>query len=150
MVHVQLRWQGGMRFGSEDGRWSLDVPPEQGGSGAGPAPMETVLAALAGCTGMDVVAILQRMREPLEELQVEVEGERAQEHPRVYTRVHVRYRFAGARLRPEAVARAVRLSQERYCPVSAMLRASARVTYDVELNGQPLAPSGEAGDPADR
>jgi putative redox protein len=139
MVHVQLRWQGGMRFGSEDGRWSLDVPPEQGGSGAGPAPMETVLAALAGCTGMDVVAILQKMREPLEELQVEVEGERAQEHPRVYTRVHVRYRFAGARLRPEAVARAVRLSQERYCPVSAMLRASVSVTYEVELNGTPLA-----------
>ncbi|GBD30017.1 hypothetical protein HRbin32_01113 [bacterium HR32] len=139
MVHVQLRWQGGMRFGSEDGRWSLDVPPEQGGSGAGPAPMETVLAALAGCTGMDVVAILQKMREPLEELQVEVEGERAQEHPRVYTRVHVRYRFAGARLRPEAVARAVRLSQERYCSVSAMLRASVSVTYEVELNGTPLA-----------
>lgn len=135
MVHVHLHWQGGMRFGSEDGRWSLDVPPEQGGSGAGPAPMETVLAALAGCTGMDVVAILQKMREPLEELQVEVEGERAQEHPRVYTRVHVRYRFAGARLRPEAVTRAVRLSQERYCPVSAMLRASVSVTYEVELNG---------------
>ncbi len=145
MVRVEMRWQGGLRFGSEDGRWTLDVPPERGGAAAGPGPMETVLAALAGCTGMDVVSILAKMREPVEGFQVEVQGERAQDHPRVYTRVHIWYRLSGARLRPEAVARAVRLSQERYCPVTAMLRASVPVTYEVELNGKPLALSDSAG-----
>jgi len=136
-VQVEVRWDGGMRFSWND-RWVMDATPEHGGTGAGPAPMETVLLALAGCTGMDVVAILQRMRAPLEELRIEVEAERAAEHPRVFTSIRLRYHLNGEGLKPAQVLRAVTLSQERYCSVSAMLRASARVSYEMLLNGSPV------------
>ncbi len=136
-MRTEVTWQGGMRFGAGD-RWVMDASPEHGGSGAGPAPMETVLIALAGCTGMDVIAILQKMRAPLRELRIEVEAERATDHPRVFTAIHLRYHLSGEGLKPEQVVRAVTLSQERYCSVAGMLRATARITYDVLLNGSPL------------
>jgi len=136
-VQVDVRWDGGMRFSWKD-RWVMDATPEHGGAGAGPAPMETVLLALAGCTGMDVVAILQRMRAPLAGLHIEVEAERASEQPRVFTRIHLRYHLDGEGLRPDQAVRAVSLSQQRYCSVSAMLRASAPVSYEVLLNGAPV------------
>lgn len=135
-MRTEVTWQGGMRFGAGD-RWVMDASPEHGGSGAGPTPMETVLIALAGCTGMDVITILQKMRAPLAGLRIEVEAERADDHPRVFTAIHLRYHLSGEGLKPEQVVRAVALSQERYCSVSAMLRASARVSYQVFLNGSP-------------
>lgn len=139
-MRTEVTWQGGMRF-SADGRWVMDSTPEHGGTGTGPTPMETVLLALAGCTGMDVVSILRKMRAPLADLRIEVEAERAREHPRVFTAIHLRYHLNGEGLKPEQAVRAVGLSQEKYCSVSAMLRASARLTYEVVLNGSliPLA-----------
>lgn len=143
-MRTEVTWQGGMRFAAGD-RWVLDATPEHGGSGAGPAPMETVLMALAGCTGMDVVSILRKMRAPLGGLRIEVEAERATDHPRVFTAIHLRYHLTGEGLRPEQVVRAVTLSQERYCSVSRMLRATARITYEVLLNGSPIPHEVHAG-----
>jgi putative redox protein len=91
--------------------------------------METVLLALAGCTGMDVVSILQKMRVPLEGLEIRVTAERAEEHPKVFTRIALEYIVTGADLRPDQVTRAVELSQTQYCSVSAMLRRAAELTY---------------------
>ncbi|HLW46395.1 MAG TPA: OsmC family protein [bacterium] len=131
-MEATLRWDGGMRFGGvaeSGGTITLDARPEHGGTGQGPSPMETVLLALAGCTGMDVVSILGKMRAPLEGLEIRVSGDRADEHPRVFTRIRLEYIFRGNDLQPDQAARAVQLSQEKYCSVSAMLRASATLTY---------------------
>ncbi len=137
-LRVSLMWQGDMAFAAETPsghRLVLDAAPEVGGANAGPRPMELVLVALAGCTAMDVVSILRKMREPLAELSVEVEGSRAAEHPKVYTDIAVRYRARGEGLDPEKVGRAVRLSVERYCSVGNMLKRTARLRHVYEVNG---------------
>jgi putative redox protein len=117
------------------GTITLDARPEHGGTGQGPSPMETLLLALAGCTGMDVVSILGKMRAPLDGLEIRVSGDRADDHPRVFTRIRLEYVFRGNDLRPEQAGRAVQLSQEKYCSVSAMLRASAELTYTWRIAG---------------
>ncbi|HEV2282467.1 MAG TPA: OsmC family protein, partial [bacterium] len=127
-MNVTLRWEDGMRFGGaaeSGGTLTLDARPEHGGTGQGPSPMETVLLALAGCTGMDVVSVLGKMRAPLAGLEIRVSGDRREEHPRIFTRIRLEYVFRGKDLKPEQAGRAVELSQEKYCSVSAVLRASA-------------------------
>ena len=131
-MNARVRWTVGMRFdGSAEsgGAMTMDARPEHGGEGAGPSPMETVLLALGGCTGMDVISILVKMRAPLAGLEIAIAADRADEHPRVFTRIALEYVFVGDGLRPEQVSRAVELSQERYCSVSAMLRKAAPLTY---------------------
>lgn len=99
--------------------------------------METLLIALGGCTGADVVGILEKMRAPLEGLTITVTGERAETHPKVFTRIHLRYEVRGKGLTPRQVERAVRLSQEKYCSVAAMLRPTAALTYEIVLFDRP-------------
>jgi putative redox protein len=135
-MQVRVAWQSGMAFEgtTPDGaRVVMDARAEHGGAGGGPAPMETLLLALAGCTGMDVISILRKMRAPLGGLAIEVSAERAAEHPRVFTAIHLRYIATGDGLQAEQVNKAVTLSQEKYCSVSAMLRHAAPVTYEVEI-----------------
>ena len=131
-MNATLRWEGGMRFGGtaeSGGTLTLDARPEHGGTGQGPSPMETLLLALAGCTGMDVVSVLGKMRAPLAGLEIRVSGDRRDEHPRIFTHVRLEYVFRGGDLKPEQAERAVQLSQDKYCSVSAMVRASAELTY---------------------
>ena len=146
-MQVQAQWTSGMRFDgtNADGlRVVMDARPEHGGTGGGPAPLETLLLALAGCTGMDVVSVLRKMRAPVDLLMVEVSGERAQEHPRVFTEIHVRYVAEGGGLRPEQVVKAAALSQEKYCSVSAMLRKAVPVTFEVRVKD--TGPEGRSRD----
>ncbi len=141
----KIEWTAPMRFeGFAEGVGSIimDAAPGHGGGGAGPTPMQTVLLALAGCTGMDVVSILTKMRAPLEGLTIEVSAERAAEHPKVFTRIHLRYLVRGKGIQEEDVRKAVTLSQEKYCSVSAMLRATAELAFDVVVN--PAAQTGMA------
>ena len=131
-MNARVRWTVGMQFAGlaeSGGSMTMDARPEHGGKGAGPSPMETVLLALGGCTGMDVIDILGKMRAPLSGLEIAIAADRADEHPRVFTRIALEYVFVGDGLRPEQVSRAVELSQERYCSVSAMLRKAAPLTY---------------------
>ena len=102
--------------------------------GAGPQPPRLLLLALAGCTAMDVISILRKKRQQVSGLSVEAQGSRADQHPRVYTRIEVLYRVRGQHVDPQAVARAIELSVTRYCPVIAMLGKVAEVTtsYEVE------------------
>ncbi len=133
-MRVEARWASDMRFEgtNEDGlRVVMDAHPDHGGTGGGPTPMESLLLALAGCTGMDMIPMLRKMRAPVERFVIEVTGERAHEHPKVLTAIHLRYLAAGRGLRAEQVEKAAALSQEKYCSVSAMLRKAALVTYDV-------------------
>ncbi|MDQ7820347.1 MAG: OsmC family protein [Armatimonadota bacterium] len=134
MAEVRVEWRAPMVFvGGPAGAAPvlMDASPEAGGTGVAPSPMETVLAALAGCSGIDVVSILQKMRAPLAGLRIDVAGERAPEPPRVFTAIRMRYTAWGPGLDPEAVRRAVALSLDRYCSVAAMLRATAAITHEV-------------------
>ena len=126
--HV-VEWKGGRRFtartpDSREGRF--DVPVDKGGDGTAPSPMETVLHALAACTAVDVVSILERMRCPAESLSVEIEAERAPEHPKVYTRIVLTWHVTGEVPRKN-LERAIALSHETYCSVGAMLGKTAEI-----------------------
>jgi putative redox protein len=110
----------------------LDTLPTGGGDNRGASPMELVLVALAGCTAMDVISILQKKREPVKGLEVSVEGTRADTHPRVYTQIEVVYRVRG-NVKPKAVADAIALSEETYCSVGVMLGRTADITTRFEI-----------------
>jgi putative redox protein len=101
-------------------------------SGAGPTPMGLLLMAFGGCTGMDVVSILEKMRIEIEGLEIDVKGERSEEHPKTYRSIELVYRISGE-VDEEKAKRAVELSMEKYCSVSAMLKKSAEVNYRVEI-----------------
>jgi putative redox protein len=126
----------------------LAPPPADGSAPVAPSPMEMVLLALAGCTGMDVIAILRKMRQDVTGYEVRVRGdERAPDHPRIYTRVTVEHIVRGRALTDASVARAVELSATRYCPVSAMLGRSAVVTHTHTIVEEPPAPPNTAAAP---
>lgn len=114
-------------------RVALDTTPPFGDDAA-PSPKETVLAALAGCTAMDVASILRKKRQPAATYEVEVAGESAEEHPKVFTVITVEHRVSGA-VEAEALRRSIELSVTRYCPVSAMLSAAARIEHRYRLVG---------------
>lgn len=99
----------------------------------GVGPMQLLLVALAGCTGMDVVSILKKKRVNLRDFQIKVRGKRAAEHPRIWTDIHVTYLLWGEGIRPGDVEQAIRLSEEKYCSVGAMLRQAARVTSSYQI-----------------
>jgi putative redox protein len=99
----------------------------------GPAPKELLLQALAGCTMMDVALILEKSRKSPEKFWIEVEGELAKEHPRVFTKIHLKYYFVGKNLDNETVKRAIELSRNQYCAISSMLKKVAEVTYSFEI-----------------
>jgi putative redox protein len=102
-----------------------------GDKAAGNSPMELVLIGLCGCTGYDVVSILQKKREPFTSLEVRAEAERAADPPSVYTQIKLIYRVGG-KVSHKAVEDAVRLSKEKYCSVSAMLQRTAKITAEIE------------------
>ncbi len=98
-----------------------------------PTPMELVLLALGGCTGADVVAILAKKRQRVTSYEIEVYGERRDEHPRIYTTIEMTHRIRGRGVDPRAVARAIELSEGTYCSVSAMLRSTTKITSTYEV-----------------
>jgi putative redox protein len=120
---------------------TMDTDPTHGGDETGPTPMESLLMALAGCTGMDVMPILHKMRAPVDSLTIGVSAKRAMDHPKVFTDIHLRYVATGRGLQHGQLQRAVRLSQEKYCSVAAMLRKAATITYEVSIE-QPAQDKG--------
>lgn len=134
--NVDATWLAGHRFLATTGTgFSIVMDDPSRDDGAAASPMDHILAALAGCTGIDVVSILAKMRQPLERLEIGVEGTRRDEEPRVYTAIAVVVRAWGADLDPAKVSRAVELSAGKYCSVSAMLEGSAEINTRVEVNG---------------
>lgn len=130
------RWAGGLKF---EGSFStghpiiLDGSSEHGGGDEGPRPVEMLLMGLAGCTGMDVIAILRKKRQNVSAFRVLVSGERREEHPRVFRSIHVVYELTGKGIDIEAARQAVHLSEEKYCSVSSMLRKAVGITTDVRI-----------------
>lgn len=120
---------------SSDGHsLAMDASGEHGGNAAAPTPKTLLLASLAGCMGISVLSILEKMRLAPEHFAVHVQATEAQTHPKVFTEITVTCRFSGA-LPAERVLRAVHLSESRYCPVSAMLAKGCPVKTLVEING---------------
>jgi len=111
----------------------MDGPEEYGGRNLGVRPMEMILLGLGGCTQFDVVHILRKGRHQVSRCEVEMEAERAETDPKVFTRIHVHFIVAGPGLREQVVERAVRLSAEKFCSASIMLSASVEISHDFEL-----------------
>jgi putative redox protein len=119
---------------SDSNHWTvMDTSVENGGSGAANTPMELLLAALGGCTSMDVLPMLKKMRVPVERFELVAEADRAENHPRVLTRIHLVYRFWGNELDPKKLEQAVTLSMTNYCSISAMLKPTVPITHAVEI-----------------
>ena len=111
----------------------MDAAEEAGGQGKGPRPLEMLLLALGGCTGMDVISILRKKRMDVTGYDIDVRAERAQEHPRVYTSIYVEHTIRGRGITHEAVERAIELSDTKYCSVGAMLRKAVPVTVTYRI-----------------
>jgi len=111
----------------------MDADESVGGENSGPRPKPLTLASLGGCTGMDVVSILKKMRIEPDYFNIEIEGELTEEHPRYYHKIHLTYQFKGVDLPMDKLEKAVNLSQDRYCGVSELLKKGAEITYQIEL-----------------
>lgn len=112
----------------------MDAMPAVGGEDQGSRPKELMLAALAGCTGMDVVSILKKMRVAFTGLDIRVEANVTEEHPKHYDRMHVIYSFTGDDLQYDQLKKAVELSQDRYCGVSFVYKKAMEVTWEIRIN----------------
>ena len=131
-----VRLETGMRFDAEAGSGhhvTLDAAEHGGGYNEGFRPMELLLVGLAGCTGMDVISILRKKREPVTGYEVHVTGIRAEDHPMVFVDITVEHIITGHQIQPEAVARAIQLSEERYCGAGAMLGKVAHLTHTFHI-----------------
>ncbi|MCL4483574.1 MAG: OsmC family protein [Bacteroidetes bacterium] len=133
---INLSWKKGMAFETElfGHKLTIDADQSNGGQNLGPRPKPLLMVALAGCTGMDVVSILEKMRVELADLNVRVEGEVTEEHPKQFTSLHIIYEFWGKDLPMEKLEKAVSLSDERYCGVSATLKKGIPVTHEIVVH----------------
>jgi putative redox protein len=130
---ARLRYAGNEAFVAESPNGHAMVTGFSHDAPSSPTPMDLLLVALGGCTGADVVSILQKKRQRVTGYEIEVSGVRRDEHPRVYTSFEVLHRVRGRGVDPKAVARAVELSETKYCSVSAMLGATAKITSRIEV-----------------
>ena len=111
----------------------MDGPPTAGGRNLGPRPMEMLLLGTGGCTCFDVVSILKKSRQAVDDCYVELNAERAETDPKVFTKIHMHFVVKGKDIKPEAVEKAIRLSAEKYCSASIMLGQTAVITHDFEV-----------------
>jgi len=130
---VNIKWTDGMAFEAEvnDFKITIDAVENVGGRDLGPRPKPLTLVSLGGCTGMDVISILGKMRVKPDYFNVEVSGELTDEHPKYYHKIFIKYVFRGENLPMEKLEKAVTLSQDRYCGVSEMLRAKAELIHEI-------------------
>lgn len=134
--NVQWLGPGGMAFTARTGSGHIavmDGAPEGGGGNLAPRPMELVLAGTGGCTAYDVVLILKKGRQDVSGCEVILKAERADDDPKVFTRIHFHFVLRGRGLKAVAVERAIRLSAEKYCSASIMLGKTAHITHDWEI-----------------
>jgi putative redox protein len=129
-------WRGDLMFtafSSNGFSIPLDSAESVGGHGTGASPIELLLTALAGCSGMDIMSILQKKKQQITAFEIQVEGERAEDHPRIFTGITVHILITGHRVEPAAVERAIQLSDEKYCSVAAALRPAADIHYTYKI-----------------
>jgi len=135
-MKARVKWVEQVTFVGESGSGHsvvMDGAPDAGGRNLGVRPMEMLLIGLGGCTAFDVVMILKRGRENVTDCVIELEAERAETEPKVFTSIHMRYIVTGRSLDPNKVDRAVALSAEKYCSATAMLEKTAKIAHSVEI-----------------
>jgi putative redox protein len=135
-MKARIKWIENVTFVAESGSGHaivIDGAPEGGGRDLGPRPMELVLMGTGGCTAYDVVHILRKSRAPVTDCVLEIDSERADEDPKVFTKIHFHFIVTGKGLKAAQVERAVHLSAEKYCSASIMLGKTATITHDFEI-----------------
>jgi len=135
-MKARVKWLENVTFVGESGSGHclvLDGPPDHGGRNLGLRPMETILIGLGACTAFDVVSILRKAREQVSDCVVELEAERAEQVPKVFTRIRLRFVVSGKGLKRRTVERAVELSAEKYCSATAMLRPGVDMSHEVVI-----------------
>jgi len=139
-LNAKIEWKEGLAFKADlDGHeFTIDGTAEAGGRDLGPRPKGLTLVSLAGCTGMDVISILGKMRVPVKTFRVETEALLADEHPKKFLEIKVVYTFAGAGIDPEALRKAIALSEEKYCGVRATLAPTVAIRHEIVLNDEKI------------
>ncbi len=135
-MKARVKWIEGVAMLGESGSGHgvvMDGPPELGGRNVGVRPMEMLLIGMGGCTQFDVLMILRKARQAVTDCVVELEAERAETEPKVFTRIHAHFILSGHALDAHQVERAIRLSADKYCSASIMLGATASITHDFEI-----------------
>lgn len=135
-MKTRVKWLDHMTFVGESPSGHsvvMDGPPEAGGRNLGIRPMEMVLLGLGGCSSFDVVSILKKTRQQITDCHVEIDAERADTNPKVFTKIHAHFVVSGKNLDEKKVAKAVSLSADKYCSVSIMLSSSVDITHDYEI-----------------
>ena len=135
-MNISVKWIDGLLMvGKSDSGHAIvmDGPPEIGGENLGVRPMEMLLLGMAGCTMIDVVSTLNKMREDVVDCQTQVSADRAEEYPKVFTNIHVHFILSGKQLDPSKVGKAIKLSAEKYCSASIMISKTATITHDYEI-----------------
>ncbi len=135
-MEARVKWVEQRTFLGESGSGHsvvMDGAPDAGGRDLGVRPMEMLLLGMGGCTAFDVVDILRKGREPVEDVVIELSGERSEEIPKVFTRIDVKYIITGKGLNPDKVERAVHLSADKYCSATIMMGATAEITHTIEI-----------------
>ena|ERR1051326_4254986 len=133
---VTGKLESGMRFDIETGSGHhipLDAAEHNGGQNSAPQPMEMLLVALAGCAAMDIIAILRKKRQNITSYEVRIRGDRTEEYPKVFVGIIVEHIFTGRGINPDAVKRAIDLTEDRYCGASATLRGTATITHNFQI-----------------
>lgn len=136
-MDASVTWQHGMTFtGTADTGFTvpLGTDPEFGGDSDGFKPLELMAVSLAGCTAMDVISILQKKRQQVTSFEVRVHAERASEHPRIFTKMHVEYILTGKGINETALKRSIELSETKYCPAQALLSKAVKITHSHQIH----------------
>lgn len=135
-MKTRVKWVENVCFMAESGSGHavvMDGSPDIGGKNLGPRPMEMLLMGAGGCTSVDVIMILKKSRQEVLDCEVDISADRAEDHPKVFTKIHMHFTVTGRGLKPEVVERAIRLSAEKYCSASIILGKTAEMTHDFEI-----------------
>ncbi|QNL21105.1 OsmC family protein [Hyphobacterium sp. CCMP332] len=132
---VNTKWTEGLSFKSDVSGFNIvmDAKPEVGGQDMGPSPKKLMLSSMTGCTGMDVISLLKKMRQEVTDFEIEAEARQTEEHPKHYDKIHITYKFKGNNLDEAKIRKAVNLSLEKYCGISYMLGKAAKIDYEIVI-----------------
>lgn len=136
LMNAKIKWSDGLQFIGQSGTGHaivMDGDPEVGGSNTGMRPMEMLLVGLGGCSGMDVASVLQKKKQQVAGIEINVKGTKADTYPKKFTEIEIEYIVTGKDLSEDAVKKAIELSFGKYCSVKATLEGAAKITYSYKI-----------------